>query len=568
MSGGKQYYLYRWTGVVNGNPFRYWFVSTQQTGWPNGQTPYWACRHVPGVLNPGTGSGAAGVATGLNPARLDHGFAYTGATSGVTQFSYAGDRPARWTQAKDLWVDGYWGELWAEYHLPVAGVDPVGRLVTLAAPVPKYGLEEGQPWFAYNLLEEITRPGEWYLDRESGILYLWPPAGFGAASEVTLSMVEGQLFNLNATAHWALRDLILEAPRHGAVYANKADGLQLTRLLLRNTGTHAVVANGRDILVGRCTVRDSGNGAIDLTGGDRATLTGGGLRIEDCDVSRFARFVLSGHTGLSVRGCGATVRNNHVYDTTQSAIDFGGNEHVIELNDVHDVCQVTADAGAIYSGRDWGARGNIVRHNFIHRLHSIFNHDLNGLYLDDAVSGIRAEGNIVYDVTGAGIKAGGGRDNKLKRNLIIRCGNALYADSRALEWQKLSPPFPNSLPGDSSNLLEKLGLLKYRQDPWLSRYPECARIPDDWAIVSDLNNRWLWPEGTVFSRNVCWGNFRLIEATTGTTERMQEIAGNLVDVDPLFVDEAAGDLRLRADSPVRALPGWQDIPFERIGVRE
>jgi len=130
------------------------------------------------------------------------------------------------------------------------------------------------------------------------------------------------------------------------------------------------------------------------------------------------------------------------------------------------------------------------------------------------------------------------------------------------------PPFPNNLPDDSGNLLAKLGRLDYQGDKWAKAYPECARIPNDWAVVSDQNNRWLWPEGTIFSRNVCWGNFRLIEATEGTTDRMQEIAGNLVDVDPLFVDEAAGDLRLRDDSPVHQIPGWQDIPFDRIGVRE
>ena len=39
------------------------------------------------------------------------------------------------------------------------------------------------------------------------------------------------------------------------------------------------------------------------------------------------------------------------------AILFGGNDHLIELNDIHHVTTVTFDAGAIYAGRDLSSRG-------------------------------------------------------------------------------------------------------------------------------------------------------------------------------------------------------------------
>jgi hypothetical protein len=38
------------------------------------------------------------------------------------------------------------------------------------------------------------------------------------------------------------------------------------------------------------------------------------------------------------------------------------------------------------------------------------------------------------------------------------------------------------------------------------------------------------------------------------------------DDDPGFVDAAKQDFRLREDSPVRQLPGWERIPIERIGL--
>jgi hypothetical protein len=40
---------------------------------------------------------------------------------------------------------------------------------------------------------------------------------------------------------------------------------------------------------------------------------------------------------------------------------------------------------------------------------------------------------------------------------------------------------------------------------------------------------------------------------------------NLADTDPLFVDPAKGDYRLKPESPAVAL-GFKEIPFEKIGL--
>ena len=41
----------------------------------------------------------------------------------------------------------------------------------------------------------------------------------------------------------------------------------------------------------------------------------------------------------------------------------------------------------------------------------------------------------------------------------------------------------------------------------------------------------------------------------------------VIEGDPGFENRAAGDLRLRSDSPIyRMIPGFQPIPFEKIGL--
>jgi hypothetical protein len=229
------------------------------------------------------------------------------------------------------------------------------------------------------------------------------------------------------------------------------------------------------------------------------------------------------------------------------------------------VLQFSSDAGAIYTGRDWGYRGNIVRHNFIHHVSTWFEGwGVQGIYLDDCVSGIQVEGNVLYEIAGHGLQHGGGRDNIMVNNIVARSGSMLTADSRCFEWQ---PTFPNNVPGDDFNLLEKLENMNYQQDPWASRYPACAAIPDDWATITTPGTLWLFPEGCVLSRNITFGNGNYIDSTEGTLDVYADISNNLEEVDPLFVDEANLDLGLQPNSPAYSIPGWQEIPFDSIGIQ-
>ncbi|MBK9990341.1 MAG: hypothetical protein IPP19_06320 [Verrucomicrobia bacterium] len=75
-----------------------------------------------------------------------------------------------------------------------------------------------------------------------------------------------------------------------------------------------------------------------------------------------------------------------------------------------------------------------------------------------------------------------------------------------------------------------------------------------------------WTEGEVESE-VKDANGKVIQ-TIRALERYAEVADNVADQDPLFVDEAAGNLNLKANSPALAIPGFTAIPFDQIGIRE
>ncbi|MGC4116380.1 MAG: right-handed parallel beta-helix repeat-containing protein [Myxococcales bacterium] len=563
--GGKQYRLYRHNWDYQGSNYTAWFLTTQTSGYPSDADPWWSLYAKElGTMKPS--GGGTGELTNRKPGALNHGFATIATAVSETEFTYFGTRPERWTAAADVWFHGYWRWSWADEHLGAASIDPATKTVTLAKKH-GYGLIAGQPFYAENLLEEITEPGEWYLDRSSGLLYLWPPGPL-AQSEVLVSTLAAPVVEIAGTSYVTLKDLDVEAGRTELVRISKGDHVTVTGCKLLDAGTSAATVDGSDHRIERCEIAYPGDDGVVLRGGNRASLTPGNNEVKNCEVHHFGRWTWTYAPGVLISGDGNRVAHNLFHDAPHTAVLFSGNDHVVEYNEIHDVLFYSSDAGAIYAGRDWGYRGNEVRFNFIHDLASYFEgYGVHGVYLDDCVSGIRVFGNVLYRISDLGILHGGGRDDLMENNLLVKCGRALGVDSRGLSAI-------NDTPGDSWNFLERLAYdgIQYQQPPWSTRWPELAAIPNDWAAITADGALWRYPEGCVFSRNLGWQNGKWTSESndggTGTFNKFKEIADNVEDADPKFVDESRLDLRLKADSPALAIPGWQPIPFERIGIEK
>jgi len=562
---GMQYHLYRYNWDYDGSNYTAWFITTQENGYPGGADPWWSLYNRElGTFNPS--NGASGSPTINDPGRINHGFVSVATALSDTSFTYQGDRPERWEQAADPWLHGYWKHMWADRHMPVESIDTGSRTITFAD-VPGYGIESGQPYYAYNLLEEITQPGEWYLDRGDGILYFWPPADI-ASGETCLSVMEEPLVRLEDAAWVILEDLTIEMSRAELVRVDGGHDNLLFGCTLRNAGTDGARVSGTANGLERCELCQTGDRGVLLEGGDRANLVPAGNFVNNCHLHHFGRWSWTYMPAVRIgRGCGNRVTHNLMHDAPHSAILYAGNDNLIEYNDIHDVCRFSSDAGAVYSGRDWGWRGNLIRYNFIHHIESWFmGYGVHGVYMDDCLSGIRVFGNVFYRVSGHAIQHGGGRDDIMENNIMARCGDALSADSRGIQAI-------NNTPGDSWNLLERLTYdgVDYQAEPWASAYPELAAIPDDWDVISDPEGLWLYPEGSVFSRNLGFDNADFTRESnyggTGTFDKYAEMVDNIENQDPLFVDEDKLDLSLQPDSPAYDTPGFESIPFGQIGIQ-
>ncbi|HQK93115.1 MAG TPA: right-handed parallel beta-helix repeat-containing protein [Armatimonadota bacterium] len=459
-------------------------------------------------------------------------------------FRYEGDRPQRWTREKDVMLEGYWFWDWADQRLKVKSIDTTERIITLE-PTPQhaYGFRNGMYYYAYNLLPELDQPGEWYLDRDSGILYNWPPSPIDG-SPVSVSVLPG-LVTMQGVRHVTFRGFTFECCQGTGLSIRDAEDVQIAGCVIRNTGAWAVELSGRDSSVAGCDIYNTADGGVILSGGDRPSLTPANLSVDNCHIWRYGRWNPICKPAVQVNGVGNRVTHNLINDGPHMAIMWGGNDHVFEYNEIHSVVHSANDAGIMYAGYDPAMRGHMIRHNYFHHVYGFQNRGCNGVYLDDMFCSATIYGNVFYKVPRAAF-IGGGHDNVVENNIFVDCNPALHVDARMMNWAAASVPI----------MRERLEAVPYREEPWRSRYPQ---------LLTYLDGNYAQPRGNLVARNICWGgSWDEIEESARPGV---ELVDNLVGVDPLFVDAEGGDFRLREDSPAWKL-GFQRIPTERIGLYE
>ncbi len=460
----------------------------------------------------------------------------------VGKFVYEGDRPSRWVGEKDLWLHGYWFWDWSDQRQKVVSIDTERHIIELARPYHHYGYRKGQWYYAYNALCELDRPGEWYLDRETGILYFWPPGDI-RKGRVMVSVLPS-VVEMENVQDVTLRGFVIEGCRGTAIMVKNGRGVRIVGCVIRNTGGNAISLSGRACAVIGCDMYNLGAGGVSLSGGDRKTLSPAGNYAENNHIHHYGRIKRMYTPAIGLYGVGNRASHNMVHDAPHQAIAFGGNDHLIEYNEIYRVGMESNDAGAIYAGRDWTQRGTVIRYNYFRDITGFRGRGCVGVYLDDMFCGTTIFGNVFYNVTRAAF-IGGGRDNVIENNIFVDCRPAVHLDARALGWAR----------GAVNGVMkQRLFAMPYKSPLWAKRYPKLVNIWEDEPAV---------PKGNVIARNICWGG-RWAEWDRRVL-KYQTIKDNLVGVDPHFVDLEHGNFQLRDDSPAWKI-GFKRIPFEKIGL--
>ncbi len=482
----------------------------------------------------------------------------TGAPKGAKGkvFTYNSNEPKTWQKSADMWVHGFYATNWSDSHEQIASYDATKMTVNLVAPGPYYGVGSGFRFVFENILEEVNKPGEYYVDRTTKTLYFWPPSPINTGTAVA-STLEAPIVTITGGSNITLSNLVVEGGRGSGVVINSGSGNLVQNCMIRNLGRMgAEIKAGTNNGVSSCEITQVGETGILVNGGNRTTLVAGGNYADGNHIYNFARWVRAYRPGVALNGVGNRASHNIITDAPHSAIQAGGNDQVVEYNEVARACQETGDSGAIYMlGQDLTQRGSIVRYNY---LHDIFAPkwlpkgwaENPGIYLDDFGSGMQVYGNVISNLT-TGMLIGGGRDNLVDGNAFYLTERPVVVDARGKTWAA-------SFFAQNGPFFTKLAAVNGTSGVYALKYPALATI---------LQHDYTAPENNTYSHNLVPATWMLNEYSDNSTIALQLAikTNNLAGTDPLYVDPTQGNFSLSPSSPAFGI-GFQAIPVTSIGT--
>ena len=509
--------------------------------------------------------------------------------SPTKQFVYApGDLLPAWRNLGDVEIVAV--TRWLDNRLPIQSIAAQTRTVTFDRSS-LFALLSGNkpgPYWVENVFEALDTPGQWYLDRPSGQLYYLPhPAEDMTTAEIIaprLTQVVRVVGRPGSPAH----DLRFE----GLVFAHTeweppADyasslqaGIEVPGALLFDYAERCVVAGGgiehignygievgvgcADIEISFNRIADIGAGGVrighffswETDGSGRLTERGRQrkaampqgprsrrITVADNEISHCGRFTPEAVGVFVGDNPENKIVHNHIHDLFYSGIsvgsvqNFGTNQahgNIVEFNHVHDVGQgLLSDMAGIYTCSTPGAR---IRYN---RVHDVSRRDYGGwgIYTDEGAHDILIEKDVVYRCQDGALFA--------HHNRNITAQNNVFAFNRVSQVDR------GGIGG--FELTCRRNLICFLEGKAVGSYGigNCGR------------------DVCAFDQNLYWNTSgKPVLFGTKTLSEWQELGQdkNSLMADPLFVDAAQGNFKLRPGSPAEKI-GFESWDQSAIGPR-
>lgn len=551
-------------------------------GWPNGE--------YTGLIKP-TDSNEYGKRT------------KSGIANGCSfQVNY--DRPSQWSKPEQAWLSGTIGPNYEFDYYPVSRFDSEEKRVYLSrGALEKYYTE---PYYRFeNVPEELDEPGEYYIDRQSGMLYFYPPEDTPKDSVLTITMstptldVSGKapnsMFRIENSKNIVFENLIFKGGRGSAITGKNNSNIQFINCEINSFGENGIRFDAStDIKISDCKIHDVGqDGILFVSCGNYKTLSPSNIVVSNNDIYNFARLERSYKTGIDFgyRCVGATAANNHIHNGPHAGMIFYGVNNDIYGNEFDNLVTEFSDMDALYcnnSNYPW-ERGNKIHNNYFHDIgKSSMNgrHQINvrAIRTDNRGCGLNIYENLFYNIgdggngngnNGIGAITAEGTRNRIFNNLFVDCNEAYF---NTLQYKEIETAddgtlYPDTIINSSgvevANTINgaKVADLKKQMENYLpvygKQFPELYNYFYEHPNMSKTNE---FKNNMIINIAIPLSNFNGTQNEEGFrgSQMLTAASGNYVSTsDPGFVSYDNGNLELSSSATllVEGLPKFEMSSF-------
>ena len=516
----------------------------------------------------------------------------TAAYQGYAADAFSKERAAKWLNPVGGYIHAMHTSRWGGYHYRITGKDAEGNVTY------EGGWQNNRQMGMHkdfrmveNIFEELDAPSEWFHDHTTSTLYFLPEPGtnlatakvevvrlrhlleFAGTLEKPVKHITLRGFTVRHAARTFMdcREPLLRSDwaiyRGGAFLLTGTEDIDIRDCEFDQVGGNAIFVNNynRRVLIKGCHIHDTGASGVCFVGdpaavrnplfeysqsqdltkvdpapGPKSENYPAHSTVEDCLINGIGRVERQPAAVQISMSKGITVRDASIYDCARSGINinegtWGG--HLIEGCDVFDTVLETHDHGSFNS---WG-RDRFWDKSYPKTEKAVaLNPDLP--FLDASTPNIIRNSRWRCD-HGWDVDLDDGSTNyEIYNNVFLLGGLKLREGYRRIVYNNIgynSTAYPSVWFKDSQDSL--------KNNIWMAAYKPARMPKDKWGGTSD--------------KNLFAADFALKEAQDKGWD-----ANSLVG-DPMFIDPAKGDFRVREDSPALKL-GFKNFSMDRFGVKK
>lgn len=501
------------------------------------------------------------------------------------EFELADGRPFEWKDTGDIYMYGKMFWEWRPGTYKVRSFNKDNYSVR-SENYSQYGVREDPltNYYFFNVFEELDCPGEWFVDKENGLLYIYPFDGEENDLSISFSTSNFDLLALNGAKHIYFDGIKFKYNSKSAVSMKNCEEVVFQNCDISLMGGYGLYMEGCSYSgATTCLLYNCSDSLVRVLPDSNYYYSKKGIPtrnfIQNCFISR--QGIEEHSAGIYGGDTGMIISHNLFQKFAAAAITPEGSEVIVEYNEIMNSSYEVEDMGALYAG---GLSGNVftqIRFNYFHDT-SAFDRLAETVYLDGFGSLYAVYGNVMKNIPYA-LKSHTGIKNMWVNNVITENSHSKLSsniDIAMSYYTQGNPYWPTYVKEMWSGLFSKhwRGAENFLDAFHAKRYPQLYeylqgvyeytnRSTKDGYVRDELEDALRTPSGYYFKNNLSYKHEDFVFPDIMYQTMIGRDENYVAKSDPGFADFENGDLSFKEDAEVyKYLPDFEAPPFEKMGL--